>query len=128
MFLQAEAIDNNINEYLGDTARSILLSGNQENQKTDAAAYVNITDKNFGGEVFYSIHISNVPCLVDRFSTALAHPDELNAIDVLGTLLWCVGLYWEVVGDWHIRFPSKKKGDGVLDKGLGNIPDILPVL
>jgi len=54
------------------------------------------------------------------FPQQFAHtPDELNAIDALGTLLWCVGLYWEVVGDWQLHnFLSKKKGDEVLDQGL----------
>ena len=54
------------------------------------------------------------------FPQQFAHtPEELNALDVLGIFLWCIGFYWEVIGDWQLyNFLSTKTDDEVLNTGL----------
>ena len=40
-------------------------------------------------------------------------------LDFVGIALWCIGFYWEVVGDWQLyHFLKNKKDDEVLDTGL----------
>ncbi len=45
---------------------------------------------------------------------------QWNAFDLLGILAYCVGLYFEVVGDWQLtKFKSNSANQGrVLDSGL----------
>ncbi len=49
-----------------------------------------------------------------------AEPDSLVASDFIGLAIWCVGLFFEAVGDWQLaRFKSDPANDGkVMDRGL----------
>ncbi|GAA2752101.1 DUF1295 domain-containing protein [Kitasatospora cinereorecta] len=47
-------------------------------------------------------------------------PDPLGAVDFAGAALWCVGLFFESVGDWQLaRFKADPAHRGrVMDRGL----------
>ncbi|MFG2820836.1 DUF1295 domain-containing protein [Kitasatospora sp. NPDC048365] len=47
-------------------------------------------------------------------------PDRLGPIDAAGAALWCVGLFFESVGDWQLaRFKADPANRGrVMDRGL----------
>ncbi|HEY5625635.1 MAG TPA: DUF1295 domain-containing protein [Dehalococcoidia bacterium] len=49
-----------------------------------------------------------------------AEPDALVATDFLGVAIWCVGFFFEAVGDWQLaRFKSDPANEGkVMDRGL----------
>lgn len=54
------------------------------------------------------------------FVPAFLSGNEIQALDVVGILLWVIGFYFEAVGDWQMmRFKSKPNNKGkVLNKGL----------
>ncbi|MEV6973745.1 DUF1295 domain-containing protein [Kitasatospora sp. NPDC093806] len=47
-------------------------------------------------------------------------PDRLGPLDLVGTAVWCVGLFFEGVGDWQLgRFKADPANRGkVMDRGL----------
>jgi len=59
----------------------------------------------------------SAPILAAQF---YGSPDELTAVDVLGALVWGVGLFFEAVGDWQLaRFKADPASKGkVMDRGL----------
>jgi steroid 5-alpha reductase family enzyme len=54
------------------------------------------------------------------FPQQFAHTTtSFHYLDLIGLSLWCIGLYWEVVGDWQLySFLQHKKEHDVLDTGL----------
>jgi len=49
-----------------------------------------------------------------------AEPDHISPFDVIGTLVWATGFFFEAAGDWQLaRFKSDPTNDGkVMDRGL----------
>jgi steroid 5-alpha reductase family enzyme len=49
-----------------------------------------------------------------------AEPDEITALDVIGTVVWAIGFFFEAVGDWQMaRFRGNPANEGtVMDRGL----------
>jgi len=47
-------------------------------------------------------------------------PDNLTPLDILGAMLWIIGIFFEAVGDWHLkRFKANPANAGqVLDSGV----------
>src|SRR5437867_4165163 len=48
-----------------------------------------------------------------------AEPDHITVLDVVGTLVWCIGFFFEAVGDWQLmRFKADPANEGkVMDRG-----------
>lgn len=77
--------------------------------------------KNFWWRSFFTVFMLQMfLAWLIGFPQQFAHtPNELNALDTLGVLLWSIGLYWEVIGDLQLyNFLSKKTDDEVLNTGL----------
>ncbi len=55
-----------------------------------------------------------------QVSAAMRSINPLGWIDGIGTLVWCVGLFFEAVGDWQLaRFKAGARNAGrVMDRGL----------
>lgn len=49
-----------------------------------------------------------------------AEPDSIGVTDVIGIAVWCVGIFFEAVGDWQLaRFKADPANEGkVMDRGL----------
>ena len=54
------------------------------------------------------------------FVPAFLAGEEWQALDILGIVLWCIGFYFEAVGDWQMmRFKNDPSNKGkVMNKGL----------
>lgn len=55
-----------------------------------------------------------------QVTIAQNEPTSLGPLDAIGVALWCVGLYFEAVGDWQLaRFSAEPANAGrVMDQGL----------
>lgn len=61
--------------------------------------------------------VISTPLLAAQYSPT---PARLTVLDILGVLLWAVGLFFEAVGDWQLaRFKADPANKGkVMDRGL----------
>lgn len=59
----------------------------------------------------------SAPILAAQFYDS---PDELTVFDLLGTLMWAIGFFFEAVGDWQLAaFKTDPANKGkVMDSGL----------